>query len=118
VCVRGDDALVVRRPDKGLLGGLMAFPAVRLEPGEADRRAVSRALREVGLQARVAGQPMAEYPFAFTHLRTTHRAYLAEWRRGDPGGEARWEPIAGLDDLAFPTALAPVRAALLEHMVR
>ncbi|MBM3268605.1 MAG: A/G-specific adenine glycosylase, partial [Candidatus Sericytochromatia bacterium] len=93
VVVAGDRVLVERRPERGMLGGLMAFPAVRLAGGEAHAAAIARAAAAAGVTAE-PGNALVAYPFAFTHLRTTHHAYLAAWRGGEPAGQARWESVA------------------------
>jgi A/G-specific adenine glycosylase len=111
VCVEGDRILVVRRPLRGLLAGLMAFPDARLEPDESHGAALRRALAEFYL-APGDIEPLVTYPFAFTHMRTTQIAYLVRHATGIPSSQARWVPAAELGDLAFPTALAPVREAL------
>jgi A/G-specific adenine glycosylase len=113
VCTAGDRVVVARRPEKGLLGGLMAFPLVRLADGETHQAASLRALADLGITGDGA-EPLVSYPFVFTHLRTTHHAYLVAWRAGDPAPPARWEAVECLGDLALPTALAPIRDALMK----
>ncbi len=111
-CLRAGEVIVVRRPERGMLGGLMGFPSARLAGAESHDTAIARALAEVGVAAK-PGAALASYAFAFTHLRTTHHAYVAEWVSGEPAEPARWERVEALGELALPTSQAPVRAALI-----
>ncbi|MBL8056116.1 MAG: A/G-specific adenine glycosylase [Anaerolineales bacterium] len=95
--------LLVQRPEKELLGGLWAFPAVRLEPGAEPRAALAAALRaEYGLTITV-GAPAAEVRHAYTQFRVTARAFACAWQAGrlpSPGPEVRvkWARITALPD--------------------
>lgn len=114
VCLDGGRVLVTRRPEKGMLGGLMDFPSARRQEGETLEAALGRALG--GLEFELEGEgerPLVSYPFVFSHLRTTHHAFLVRRTVGEPAPPARWAEVAELPGLAFPTALAPVRDAVL-----
>ena len=75
--VRRGKALAVRRPSRGLLGGLWDLPGGDLAPGETPRVGLTRALRErAGLEiSRVASIGTVEH--VFTHRRLTLHVYRA-----------------------------------------
>jgi len=70
-------ALAVRRPSRGLLGGLWDLPGGELAPGETPRAGLTRALRErTGLEiARASAIGIVEH--VFTHRRLTLHVYRA-----------------------------------------
>ncbi|MBI5137326.1 MAG: A/G-specific adenine glycosylase [Nitrospirae bacterium] len=71
VVAHGGRLLLVRRPPKGLLGGMWEFPGGRVADGEAVADGVARNLRErFGLTVAVA-TPLAPVRHAFTHRRVT-----------------------------------------------
>ncbi len=78
---RGDEVLLVRRPPKGLLGGMLALPVE--PPAEA-------AWREVGAIDHV-----------FTHFALTMKVVTAE---GD--GEGEWWPVERIGEAGLPTVFA------------
>jgi A/G-specific adenine glycosylase len=74
--------LIVRRPDKGLLGGLWKFPGGTQDSNQLLQRCLSKKIRdEVGIQVRV-GQLIASVDHAFTHLRITLHAFQCTRRGG------------------------------------
>ncbi|MBU6429270.1 MAG: A/G-specific adenine glycosylase [Cyanobacteria bacterium REEB65] len=113
VCLQGDRVLLARRPPKGLLAGMLGFPAERRHPAEPLRTTLERALAPTGIHAEV-GEEWLTYPFVFSSLRTTHRAYLLHATSGEPIGSAYWADRTDLERIALPASLAPVRNALLQ----
>ncbi len=75
--LRRGKALAVRRPSRGLLGGLWDLPGGDLAPGETPRAGLTRALRErAGLEiSRVSAMGTIEH--AFTHRKLTLHVYRA-----------------------------------------
>jgi A/G-specific adenine glycosylase len=75
--VRRGKALAVRRPSRGLLGGLWDLPGGDLAAGETPRAGLTRALRErAGLEiTRVSAIGSIEH--VFTHRRLTLHVYRA-----------------------------------------
>jgi A/G-specific adenine glycosylase len=75
--VRRGKALAVRRPSRGLLGGLWDLPGGDLAPGEMPRAGLRRALRErTGLEiTRASATGTVEH--VFTHRRLTLHVYRA-----------------------------------------
>lgn len=100
--------LVVRRPDKGLLGGLWKFPGGLQEANETLGRCLRRKVREeVGIQIRV-GELIASVNHAYTHFRITLNAFQCTHRTGKPKPlrctDWRWIILRDLKDLAFSKA--------------
>jgi A/G-specific adenine glycosylase len=76
VIERGDQLLIARRPQNGLLGGLWEFPGGKLEDGETLEACLKREiLEELQMEIQV-GQPVGIYRHAFTHFRITLHAFL------------------------------------------
>jgi len=106
---RGPRVLAVRRPPRGLLGGLWELPGDELAPGEPPGRGLARALRErIGL-APVRAKRLGEVTHGFTHRTLRLHVYRAE----APAGRVRlchvdahrWLPLAALETLPL-SALA------------
>jgi A/G-specific adenine glycosylase len=81
--------LLVRRPAKGLLGGMLALPT--------DAPPADAAWREAGSVDHV-----------FTHFALTMRLLCAELEGARPEGE--WHPIAALGEAGLPTLFARLAA--------
>jgi A/G-specific adenine glycosylase len=98
--LRGGKALAVRRPPRGLLGGLWDLPGTELAPGEAPREGVVRALAEgLGLRAaRVRGVGALRHVFTHRALRLhVFRAEVGPARVRRAGFDAhRWVSPAAL----------------------
>jgi A/G-specific adenine glycosylase len=108
--------LLVRRPAKGLLGGLWELPCARLQPDEREPDGCARCAREeVGLEVEPVS-PLASVDHAFTHFRITVHAWRCRPRAGEVRAP-RWDghEWCAPDDLpryAFPLATRKVLAAL------
>jgi A/G-specific adenine glycosylase len=103
---RGGDVVIVRRPCRGLLGGLWDFPGSRVAAGEAFPATARRAARALtGLSVRV-GDRLGTIPHAYSHFRITRHAFAARADRGTlrspDGQEARWAPVHRLHEFALP----------------
>lgn len=100
---RGDAVALVRRPPRGLLGGMLALPTSEWRPepfGAAEAIAAAPVPADWG--------PAGEIRHVFTHFALTLATYRAE---GDWAG-AIWTPRAGLE--AMPSVfLKAVKKALL-----
>ena len=119
--------LVVRRPPEGLLGGLWEFPAVSLDPPEADpeplvlrraeypRRASASAPPEAapGPAARICGDgstqgtgPVALPPVThrFTHFEAVYRPFLVEVDEEWEESRGCWVSAEELGDMPLPVA--------------
>jgi A/G-specific adenine glycosylase len=85
---RDGQVLLVRRPDKGLLGGMLALPSI-FEPTEA------------------GGVPLGTVTHVFTHFTlhlSVHRAAYDEGCLLQRDGH--WWDIAKLDEAGLPTLFA------------
>jgi A/G-specific adenine glycosylase len=88
---RGDSLWQVRRPSRGLLGGMPALPG----PGWSDQAPPSA--------------PLATVRHGFTHF-TLDLHIVA---RPDPVGEGWWQPLPSIGDAGLPTLYARAVAAML-----
>ncbi|MCH8328138.1 MAG: A/G-specific adenine glycosylase [Candidatus Marinimicrobia bacterium] len=80
---RGDQLLIGRRPEKGLLGGLWEFPGGKVEPGETAEEAVRREiLEEVGLSVTVDAH-IGSIEHGYTHFAITMQAFHCSWIEGE-----------------------------------
>lgn len=117
--------LLVRRPGRGLLGGMWEMPGVPLSAGESAATAVVRLRADLGLAATDGddeGRPMPPVVHTFSHRRTTYRPVrlgVAEEaeprlppRREAPSGssaagvwtEWAWAGTEEVEGLALPVA--------------
>jgi A/G-specific adenine glycosylase len=103
---RAGEVLVVRRPSRGLLGGLWRFPGGAVGPREGRSAAVARTVREqTGLRVE-AKELVARVSHEYTHFRTTVAVFQACRRGGRPAGgaaadERQWVRPEGLSALAL-----------------
>ncbi|GAA0679713.1 A/G-specific adenine glycosylase [Sphingomonas insulae] len=103
---RGDDVLLVRRPDKGLLGGMRALPTgpwVEVAP----------ALDGAPVDAEWAMRNVA-VSHGFTHfdIELTLAVAMGQAHHAVDG---EWWPIADLDRAGLPTLFAKAAAAILRR---
>jgi A/G-specific adenine glycosylase len=106
VLTRGDQVALVRRPPKGLLGGMLALPtsewrAERFDDAEAIRHAPADA----------AWRGVGEVEHGFTHFTLTLRLLRAE---GD-AAEVIWSPRRDLD--ALPSVFLKAARAGLTNLL-
>jgi A/G-specific adenine glycosylase len=105
---RGEDGgcFLQRRPLKGLLGGLWAFPSGKRDPGESLEGALRRSIREklgVGIAIQ---RKVGTVRHAYSHYRITLHGYFCRVADGElPSGDgARWMRAGGPDRYALPRA--------------
>ena len=116
---RGDEILIARRPEEGLLGGLWEFPGGKLENGETLQQAVTREISEE-LDIRVSVQELLMViKHQYTHFKITLHAFHCQYLSGDPKAigctEWRWVKREDLDAFAFPTANRKILDQLLQE---
>lgn len=103
---RDDRVLVLRRPERGLLGGLWDLPGT--PPGDDDvaPTALASEISALGVEASV-GARLERVEHAFSHFRLRLDVFEAVWRSGEPSSEIpwRWAGARDLRALAFPTYL-------------
>ncbi|WP_332771927.1 NUDIX domain-containing protein, partial [Phenylobacterium sp.] len=105
ILTRGNEVALVRRPPKGLLGGMLALPTSDWRGvGWSDEEAVHAA--PVGADWRAMG----EVEHGFTHFTLTLRLLRAE---GDAEGLI-WTPRSGLD--ALPSVFLKAARAGLSNL--
>ncbi len=116
----GENILIQRRPEKGLLGGLWEFPGGKQESGEALSETVRREIEEeLGIQVNVAGKAFTVVKHAYTHFKITLHAYHCLYQAGTPEPKAadawQWIPWQEVRQFAFPKANVRVLDALEEQ---
>lgn len=101
--------LVRRRPEKGLLGGMMEFPST---PWETEKPPAGAELFEADWR------PLAgEVNHTFTHFHLVLKILQAD-NVIDSAISGRWQPLDALDQLALPTVMKKVaRHALADALV-
>jgi len=106
ILTRGDEVALVRRPPKGLLGGMLALPT-------GDWRSVGWSDEDARHAAPVGAdwRPMGEVEHGFTHFTLTLRLLRAE---GDAEGLI-WTPRSGLD--ALPSVFLKAARAGLSNLL-
>ena len=114
--LRGGRALAVRRPPRGLLGGLWDLPGADLAAGERPTAGAERALRErVGLAARSVRRA-GEVEHVFTHRALRLHVFRAEGDAGrvrrDGFDAHRWVAPAALAKLPHGALTAKALALL------
>jgi A/G-specific adenine glycosylase len=104
----GDQVLIQRRPDEGLLGGLWEFPGGKQEDGESTETACRREVKEeLGIDVAVDDH-FYTLSHAYSHFKITLHAFRCHVEDGTPeareGQPFRWVGLDNLDDYAFPRA--------------
>ncbi|MEK9753504.1 MAG: A/G-specific adenine glycosylase [Rhodospirillaceae bacterium] len=109
---RDDGAVMVRRrPDTGLLGGMMEFPSTPWTDLEPDAQALAEHAPMPVRWRRVAG----EVEHVFTHFRLVLGVVEGLAEPGGAGGNARWCRPDEFGALALPTVMKKV-ARLVSKM--
>lgn len=101
------EVLLRRRPDKGLLGGMMEVPTTDWTPAEIDEAALLGAAPVKAKWVRVPG--LVEHTFTHFHLQLAifvGEASAAQAKKAD----GIWVPEEGLDAQALPTVMKKAAA--------
>ena len=106
--VNGSSVLVIRRPQKGVLSGMWAFPTFE---GALDAASVEEALGETGIRARFVRE-IGENEHVFTHIVWHMRGYLFE------GSGDGFIPAEKLREIAMPAAYRPYRQYIEENFIK
>jgi A/G-specific adenine glycosylase len=112
--------LIVRRPDKGLLGGLWKFPGGLQEPDETLEDCLQRKVREeAGIRIQVK-RPIVSVDHAYTHFRITLHAFQCTRQAGKPKSlgctDWRWITLRHLKDPAFSKADRKIVEVLISEV--
>ncbi|MEQ9640373.1 MAG: A/G-specific adenine glycosylase [Alphaproteobacteria bacterium] len=102
---RDGHVLLRRRPDKGLLGGMMEFP------GSAwGMRITEPATGLVAAPAKARWRHVGEVAHGFTHFELRLTVYAATTKTAVDG---HWQPVDALDAVALPTLMNKVARLVL-----
>jgi 8-oxo-dGTP diphosphatase len=118
---RGGEVLVARRREEGERAGLWEFPGGKVEPGEGERAALARELREeLGVRVQV-GELYARLEHIYPDLQVElalYRARLHELEDPRPltAQELRWVPRRELPGLPFCEADVPLLTQVAEEV--
>ncbi len=115
VVVDGDGrALLVRRPEGGLLGGMWSFPEREVAAGTTVDQAARVAARaaEAALTDAPTARPLPEVRHRFTHLDARYRPVLLAGEGSDDENR-RWIPLERRGETALPTAQEKIAKAAL-----
>jgi mutator protein MutT len=119
VIERDGEVLVARRKEAGERAGLWEFPGGKVEPGEGERAALARELREeLGVRVQV-GELYARVEHVYPDLQVELALYRAQLHQNeDPrpltAEELRWVPRRALPGLPFCEADVPLLTRLAE----
>jgi A/G-specific adenine glycosylase len=73
-----DNVLILRRPERGLLGGLWGFPSGYREEGESNQLTLQWVVKEqLGLEIDI-GQPLPPLSHTYTHFRVDLEPYMCQ----------------------------------------
>ncbi|MDB5713923.1 MAG: mutY [Sphingomonadales bacterium] len=101
---RDRNVLLVRRPQSGLLGGMLAFPStLETRPGAT--------------APPFLGEPIGEIVHVFTHFRLTLSIHAARLESGcNLPTDGEWWPIERLHEAGLPSVFAKVASAVMKEM--
>jgi len=118
VIQRDGSALIARRPQQGLLGGLWEFPGGKQQADEDLSACLRREIcEELGVEVSV-GELFGIYRHAYTHFRITLHAYNCCLLEGEPqplqASELLWVPLGKLADYPMGKVDRLIASALMQ----
>lgn len=116
LCDDSGRLLIVRRPLRGLLGGLWKFPGGEKKAGKGLKNSLGQEIhRELGIGVQV-GEKITAVKHAYTHFRITLHAFRCTMSGGDPSAVAcdswQWIDSRNLADLPFSNVDRKIMAFL------
>lgn len=114
--------LVVRRAPGQKIEGKWEFPGGKVEPGESDRAALERELKEeLGIEG-TAWEYVGESAYAYAFGEVLLRLYRFDWRGGEMTltvhDRLEWVEPEALSGVDFAPADVPLAAALRYRLAR
>ncbi|MFM1655281.1 A/G-specific adenine glycosylase [Brevibacillus sp. B_LB10_24] len=112
---RGDELLISRRPEQGLLAGMWEFPMVEAKPRLDPADLLEEVLQDrYGITAAYGGE-LTRVQHTFSHLHWELDVYLYEYEAGAVTADsARFVPQDELQAYAFPVAHSKIIQALIK----
>ncbi|SEI57178.1 A/G-specific DNA-adenine glycosylase [Sphingobium sp. AP50] len=98
---RDDHVWLIRRPDKGLLGGMRALPS-------SDWSAAPDGTPPIAARWSAIAEPVVHVFTHFSLALSVHHAHVKD----APAGEGEWWPIARIEEAGLPTLFARAVAAV------
>jgi len=122
VIFKDNQALIVRRPDDGLLGGLWEFPSGKINPDESPEAACTREIsRQVNLKVEVKSK-LTSIRHAYTHFKITADVFICARVSGrvklNGPADYRWVRLVELQSYPFPKANNKFIPQLIEYYGR
>lgn len=123
-------ALLTRRPEDGMLGGLWEFPGGVVSEGGTPRAVAARLARDLVGEAHLPASPIRRIdrvPHAYSHRRHAYHAFLfrlecepaARLDGSDPGWtEAVWAAPTEIQRRPLSTAQRKIAGAVVERLLR
>jgi len=118
VIVKGDEFLITRRPQNGLLGGLWEFPGGKINPAESPLAACRREIKEeTGLIVKQMAH-LTQIKHAYTHFKIIMDVFVCRYSRGkvtlNGPVDFRWVSSRALRRYPMPKANLKFLPKLLE----
>ncbi len=113
---KGEQLLIIRRPEKGLLGGLWEFPGGELIAGESAERACLRVIKETTAIEIKSLYLLTHIQHIFTHFKLSADVFTCDDHSGKVklafGTDFRWVMLQKIDHFPFPNAHQKIIRAL------
>jgi A/G-specific adenine glycosylase len=116
---RGQQILIVKRAEEGLLGGLWGLAEVPMA-NPNDIQEAQQALMDLwGIEVKIT-QVMRPVDHTFTHLRMTYHPIVCHYISGSPQRTTicRWVSFQQLSDFPFPTAILKILRSWGSSLIR
>ncbi len=116
---KGDQLLIIRRPENGLLGGLWEFPGGEMRNGESPKLACERVIFESTTIAVKSLRLLTRIQHTFTHFKLVADVFTCDDHSGNVklafGTDFRWVTLQKIDHFPFPKAHQKIIQALTTH---
>ncbi len=106
---RGQQILIIKRAEQGLLGGLWGLPEVPIANPNDIQEARQALMDQWGVEVKM-NQIMQPVGHTFTHLRMTYHPIVCHYISGSPQRATicRWVSFRQISNFPFPTAILKI----------